>query len=206
MRPVIGIAGAPGSGKTSVTRALARELGDACTIHMDHYEHMTGRSMEELAAWAARGADYDELPVPLLREHLVALKAGEGVVEPSSGLAIAPARFILFETQFGRAHAGTGPQIDLLVWLDTPAEVALARRLRQLARDALAAPATELRPRIEWLAGFLDNYLALVQRLVAHQRQRVLPGADLVVEGEGDPAQIAGKLREEIVARFGAGA
>lgn len=204
MGVVIGIAGPPGSGKTSVTRALAQALGDAAVLHMDSYERMTGHTMEELAAWTARGADYDEMPVPQLDEHLAALKAGRPVLEPASGATIQPGRFIVFETQFGRAHAATGRHIDLLVWLDMPADVALARRIRQLLADALAARPTELRPRMEWLQGYVENYLALVQRLVALQRERVMPGADLVVQGSGDPLQAATKLRAEIVGRFGA--
>lgn len=202
---VIGIAGPPGSGKSSVTRALAQALGDAVVLPMDSYEHMTRHSMQELAAWAARGADYDELPLPLLQDHLGALKAGQAVVEPARGERIAPARYVVFETQFGRAHAATGALIDLLVWLDTPLDVALGRRLLQQVHGGLAGDAAELRPRMEWVAGYLDHYLGLVRRLVVLQRERVMPGAELVVEGSGDPGQVAARLRAEIEQRFGTG-
>lgn len=203
---VIGIAGAPGSGKSAVARALVAALGDASALHMDSYERMTRQSMDELAAWAARGADVNELPVPLLAEHLAELKAGRAVVDPATGAAILPARYVVFETQFGRDHRATGRHIDLLVWLDTPREIALARTLRQVADDALAAHPSELRERMEWLRGYLSNYLGLVQRLVARQRERVLPGAEIVVDGAGALDRVVGGLRAEVERRFGGSA
>lgn len=200
---VIGIAGAPGSGKSTVARALAAALGDASVIQMDSYERMTRQSMDEVAAWAARGADVNELPVPLLGEHLAALKAGRAVTDPATGADILPARYIVFETQFGRDHRATGRHIDLLVWLDTAREIALARTLRQLADDALAAPGEELRSRVAWMAGYLQNYIGLVQRLVAGQRERVMPGAEIVVDGAQALGDIVGHLRPEVARRFG---
>jgi adenylate kinase family enzyme len=200
---VIGIAGVPGSGKSTITRALAKALGDASTLHMDGYERMTRQTMEQLADWAARGADVNELPVPLLGEHLAALKSGQAVTEPARGRIIEPARYIVFETQFGRDHLASGRHIDFLAWLDTPREVALARTLRQVVGEAAVAPAPELRARLEWLAGYLDNYVALVQRLVTRQRERVLPGADLVVDGTAPPASIVAQLRDAVEQRFG---
>jgi uridine kinase len=202
MAVVIGIAGAPGSGKSTVVRALAAALGDASVLHMDSYERMTRQTMEKLAEWAARGADLDELSMPLLADHLAALKAGHAVTDPSTGSAIQPARFIVFETQLGRAHAATGRHIDYLVWLDTPLDVALARTLRRLLGDALAAPAPELPARTAWLHGYLENYLALVRQLVVQQRERVLPGADLGIDGGAGLAALVDQLRTQLTARF----
>lgn len=201
---VIGIAGAPGSGKSTVTRALAAALGDATAIHMDSYERMTRQGMEEIAAWAARGGDPNELPVPLLHEHLAALKAGQAVTDPATGATLRPARYIVFETQFGRDHCATGEHIDLLAWIDTPREVALARTVRQGLADALAAPPAQQRERIAWLQGYVENYLALVRQLLVRQRERVLPGADLVLDATTDLAGVVDRLRTEVERRFAA--
>lgn len=206
MAVVIGISGAPGSGKSTVALALAGALGDAGVVHMDHYEQMTRQSMEQLADWAARGADFDALAVPLLADHLAALKGGRAVEDPATGAVLEPARTIVFETQFGRAQAATGRHIDLLVWLDTPLDVALARTTRKVLADALAAPPTDLRRRVNWMAGYLDNYLALVRHLVVQQRERVLPGADVVLDRAMPLPALVSTVREEIRRRFGASA
>lgn len=193
---VIGIAGPPGSGKSTLAAALLPLLGDAVWVEMDHYQRMTDLPIEQIAHWFERGADHDELPVPLLAEHLSRLKQGHAVVNPETGGVIAPARTIILETHFGRAHGATGGFIDLLLWLDTPPDVALARNLRAFVGGLLAAPgrpddATE---GLQWLQGYLDNYLALVARLLALQRERVRPAAELIVTPATAPQALAAAL------------
>ncbi len=200
---VVAVAGPPGSGKSTLVRALAAEFGGASVLSMDHYQRMTEAPIGEIADWWARGADHDELPVPLLAAHLAALRRGEPVVDPATGETIGPAPLILFETHFGRAHRETGPLIDLLLWLDTPPDVALARVLRGFVAPLLrpgaegAAVADELR----WIDGYLANYLQLVSGLVRLQAERVRPGADLRVTAGAPVSAVAAELRRLIASQ-----
>ncbi len=199
MNTVIAVSGPPGSGKTTLALALAGALGDATSIHMDNYEQMTRKPIDEVARWMDAGAPFEGVPIPGLEEHLARLRAGHAVVDPATGMTVRPARYIVFETQFGRAHPGTGRHIDLLVWLDTPADVALARTLRAhtsaACRDAGDA---DCAGRMAWLDGYLESYLKLVARLVTLQRDRVRPGADIVVDGTREPAILASELLRHV--------
>ena len=200
MNTVIAVSGPPGSGKTTLALALAGALGDAASIHMDNYEQMTRKPLDEVARWMEEGASFEGVPMPGLDEHLARLKAGHSVIDPATGVTVRPTRYIVFETQFGRAHPGTGRHIDLLVWLDTPADVALARTLRAHTSAACReAGEAGCAGRMAWLDGYLESYLKLVARLVTLQRDRVRPGADIVVDGTRDPGILASELLRHIV-------
>jgi len=200
---VVAVAGPAGSGKTSMVRGLVAHLGDAVAIYMDSYERMTREPIGNVMQWAKRGADVDELSVPLLAEHLRRLKRGESVLEPAGHARIAPRKYIVFETQFGRTQKATGEQIDLLIWIDTPLEIALARKLKEFTAEALREGQTHAgRERIAWLDGYLANYLALVRGLMLLQRDRVRPQADVVVDGSGELEAIVWQAREHILQRL----
>lgn len=184
MARVIAIAGPPGSGKSTLAHALARELGSAAVLEFDEFEQATARSVPDLERWLADGADFDQLAAPGLRDRLQQLAAD-------------PARaFVLFEMPLGRAHSATAPLIDLLLWIDLPADLALARKLQQiLAAAAHREPACAA----AWLAGYVAAYLQVVHRVLALQRDRVRPGADLCVDGTNlRVPQLARELRRQL--------
>lgn len=186
---VVAVAGPPGSGKSTLCEALAQRLGDALVLSMDHYQRMTALPIEDVERWLARGADHDELPVPRLAEHLAQLRAGQAVVDPSTGALLQPSRYIVFETHFGRAHATTGAHIDWLVWLDTPLDLALLRNLRGFLRPLLKDLTAEaMREELRWIDNYLVNYGGVVRRLLHLQAARVRPAADLVLPGD-EPLQ-----------------
>lgn len=201
MRRIVAISGAPGSGKSTLARGLADALGDATVVAMDHYEQATKQPIEAIARWMENGADYDALPIPLLADHLDALRQGRAVTDPATHEAIRPAAWILFETQFGRAHHATGRYIDLLIWLDTPHDIALARTLlksTRIARRDGQADAAQL----AWTEGYLANYLAVVRQLVLMQKTRVGAGADIVLGGTQDPGALVAQARDAILQRL----
>lgn len=199
---VIGVSGPPGSGKSTWAGALAQALGDAEVVDMDHYQRMTELPIAAVAQWFARGADHDELPVPLLAEHLALLKQGRAVVDPATGRTLAPRRYILLETHFGRAHRATGGLIDLLLWLDTPADVALARNLRVFLSPLLGAQASASQrlDGLRWIDGYLDHYLVLVSDLVRLQRARVRPAADLHIADQTSLDALLDDIRRSLSA------
>jgi uridine kinase len=176
---IVAVAGPVGAGKTSLVRALARRVADATAIHLDHYETFTHGPVADLEAWVRRGADIDEIEIPRLVQDLAALKGGHAVRDPRQGTTIEPARFVFFETLYGRQHAATGRFIDLLLWIDTPLDLALARNLRELVRGA-GPPAEQ---RLRWLEGHLDDYVRAVRPLLLMQRERIRAQADVVLDG-----------------------
>lgn len=177
MRGVVGVAGAPGSGKSTLVAALAQALPGARALHMDDYENMTRLPLEAVARWYRAGADIDAFEFPQLQAALA---------RPAQDL-------VLFETQFGRAHGATGRHVGFLIWIDTPLDIALARALGAALERGAGA---------QWLRGYLDGYLGTVRELLEMQQARVAPGADLVLDGRLAAPALAAQAADAIRARF----
>ena len=177
---VIGISAVAGGGKTRVASELARSVDDASAVYFDDFDDTT-QHPPDLRKWLTEGGDYNAWRAPVLAEHLRKLKTGETVGPDGS-----PHHHIVFDAPLGRAHAATGKFIDHMVFLDTPLDIALARRL---LRDGWTND-TE---------AHLRGYLDWTKELFTRQIDQVAATADLVLDGTL-PANV---LVERIIAEFG---
>lgn len=134
----IGIGGGSGSGKSELARALVSAFSSkqAVLVELDSYYH------GKLAFPAEIQGNYDHplaLDEDLLVEHLQALKQGQPIERPcydftvhdrSNGIVtVQPRRFILIDGILLFALQRVAALVDLSVFVDTPADIRLARRL-----------------------------------------------------------------------------
>ncbi|MDE2867728.1 MAG: hypothetical protein OXR64_01270 [Chloroflexota bacterium] len=171
---VVGITAVGGGGKTAAARRLAEVLGDAVVIHFDDYEE-TNVYPADLHRWFADGADYDAYGTPLFARHLESLKAGRSISYPISGTIVGPARYVVADAPLGRAQSDSGWLIDLLVFIDTPLDIAMARRILrdiELADDPLQHVIAEL-----------AGYEARARLIHEHFQERMRADADLIIDG-----------------------
>ncbi len=203
MSYIVAVAAPVGGGKSTLVQGVAGRLADAAVIQFDHYERITAEPIEKIMHWMRNGADVDDMVIPGLAEALQSLKRGSPVIDPLTRAEIPARKYILFETQFGRQHRATGRYIDLMVWIETPPEVALARKIRQFAGELRAAASRdEIDAFAPWLHTYLDNYLGVVRELLRIQRDTVGANADLTVGGEGDADALARQVEREIRRRL----
>ncbi|MGE6699163.1 uridine kinase [Hyphomonas sp. NPDC076900] len=207
---LIAMSGGSGSGKSTLAVALLERLGpgqavmfgeDAYYHPMSHYgEPQTAAEREALVA----GINYDD-PKSKEVDHLVsdlkALKAGEGVDQPiydydrhdrsKKTRRIEPASVLILEG----IHALSMPKIrnliDLSVYVDTPDDLRLARRIR---RDVIERGRT--------VDSVLQQYMSTVR--AAHYRftYPAMFEADLVIADEGVPAYGHVKPSAEAIERM----
>jgi uridine kinase len=203
MRPVIAVAAPVGGGKTSLATAVASRLGDASLLYYDHYEQSTRGSMDDLERWIRDGARIDDLAVPGLADDLSRLKRGESVVDPRTGASIPTGAWIVLEMPLGREHAATARLIDLLIWIDTPLDVALARKIREfIAHFPASSREGDARAFVTWLDRYLDQYLQVVRRMLEIQRERVPVHADVILDGRLVFETLVRQALEAIRTRF----
>ncbi len=190
---VVGITAVGGGGKTVAARGLAGVLSDAVAIHFDDYEE-TNVYPADLHRWFADGADYDAYETPLFTRHLRALKAGHRVLYPIGGTVVGPARCVVADAPLGRAHSASGRLIDLLIFIDTPLDVAMARRI--LRDIELAAEP------LRHVMGELAGYEARARPIYEHFQERMRADADLIIAGTPGIDLVVERIRSEVESRW----
>ena len=191
---IVGITSVSGGGKTAVARRLAAVLGDAVAIHFDDYDE-TNVHPDDLQLWLKDGGDYDDFKTPLFTKHLQALRAGNSIRYPTDGMTVGPAKYVVADAPLGRAQSDSGRLIDLLVFTDTPLDVAMApRMLRDIAMttDPLQRVKDEL-----------SGYQNRARPLYEHFQRRMRETADLTIDGTLGVDHIVESISSEVRLRPG---
>ena len=182
-RRVVAVAAPIGGGKSALVNALAQALHEKYTLNFDHYEHATRKSAPDMDHWLAEGADFNALEAPGLPEDLATLRGGGTIVDKITGNNHRCERHVVFEMPLGRAWSRTAQHIDVLIWVDVPLDVALARRVREIAVNLQRQNSAQMAAGLAWIDDYLRTYASTIHTVLEAQRRVVRPGADLVVDG-----------------------
>lgn len=144
---VIGFSGISGAGKSTLIKHLSKTI-KATTIFWDDFDSIS-QGPDDYVAWHESERNYDEWVYDDLAKTLEKLKKGHTVICPATQKELHPTAYILFDAPLGYCHKATGKYIDFLICIDTPLDIALARRL---IRDYKEKPVDILQE--------LKNYLA----------------------------------------------
>ena len=195
---IIGISAVAGGGKTAVTKRLVEVLGDAVSLHFDDYDD-TNVHPDDIQHWFVAGADYDAYETPVFTSHLEALKAGESIRYPVGGAIMGPTRYVVADAPLGRAHSDSGRFIDLMVFIDTPLDVALARRT---LRDIELSRGWSADEAVLYAKEELTAYLAEARPLYDEFQERMRTTSDVTIDGTLTVNDVVEKIRVETEARF----
>ena len=97
-------------------------------------------------------------------------------------------RYLILDYPFAYRNALIAPLIDLAVFLDTPLDVALARRI---LRDHAASDGDAIRAE-------LREYLEHARPAFLEMLRAVRPDADLIIDGTLPPAEIVARIAAQI--------
>ena len=175
---IVGISAPSGGWKTTVAKKVVELLGDAVGIFFDDYD-VDSIHPESFRTWLQNGANYHDWKTPLLADDLRKLKAGQSIISPVYYVAIEPRKCVVFDAPLGYAHPETGRYIDLMVFIDTPLDIAMARRL---TRDFASIPSGSSIESTKTIQAELTAYLDY-GRQAYHEMDKVKGTCDLVLDG-----------------------
>ncbi len=187
---VIGISSVSGGGKTTVTRALKEKLPNSFAIFFDDFDACDDPTVhpKDLYQWALDGGDQNAWQTPGIIAKMDSLKKNQEY------------DFVVFDAPLGRAHEDSGRFIDLMVFIDTPLDVAMARRL---IRDYLSDGHDNSEQRMQSLGEELSHYLEKARLPYLEMGKGVKPKSDMVLDGCLTPTALVDKIIEKINAEQG---
>jgi len=187
---VIAVSSVSGGGKTALVKCTADLLGGTA-LYFDDYASVS-EYPPDIKQWVEEGADVNQWQTPQFARDVAALKRGDSIVSPKDGARIRPSEFIVIEEPMGRARAEMATLIDFVAVIDTPLEIALARRLlRDLGpvsredidkatKEKLAEGVIQI---VTYLEDYLSGYLDAGRLLYIAVQEQAKANCDLVLDG-----------------------
>jgi uridine kinase len=178
---IIGVAGGSGSGKTTIAEALVEAIeGVAYVKHDAYYRDLPSLTFEERSR-----VNYDHpesLETNLLVKHLEMLRAGQPFDQPvydfgqhlrsEATVTVAPAAVVLVEGILVLAERELRDLMDLKVFVDTDADLRLARRLER-----------DITERGRSAESVINQYLATVRPMHLEFVEPSKRYADIIIPG-----------------------
>lgn len=172
---VISIAAVSGGGKTAITKQLNDKLIHSKVLCFDDYEF---EGPEDICEWVENGADYKEWNLTPLINDLQLLISNH----------YSPLNFIILDYPFSYLHNEMSKFIDFTVFIDTPLDIALARRLM---RDFADGSVVDVK-------NDLENYLSRGRHAYLEAIRTTKPNSDFVIDGSLSLETIVDSIMEKV--------
>lgn len=176
---IIAISAVTAGGKTTVVRALSERLPNAAALYFDDYTF--AGAVEDYAKWYAEGADVHVWDLSPLRDDIEAV--------------IRSGRYdwLLLDYPFAYRHEMLREYLDCCIFLDTPLDIAMVRRV---LRDMQNASAQEIRAEME-------AYLQYARPVYLQMQKEQLASADHVIDGAQPLETIIREVTETVLQQQG---
>ena len=156
---IIAFAAVTAGGKTTIVNEIKKKLRNTESLHFDDYSFKG--EVEDFYAWVMNGADYNVWDLsPFINDILEIKNNGN-------------CDYLLLDYPFAYCHKELSKYIDCAVFIDTPLDIALVRRI---LRDMNKATAEEIRYD-------MNMYLKYARVAYVQMLKDILPSSDYVIDG-----------------------
>jgi uridine kinase len=171
---IIAISAVSGGGKTTAIQLLNKQLANSTALFFDKYDF---EGPDNLIEWARRGGNYNEWKLqPLISDLTMILDNKEQHFE-----------YILLDYPFAYLNNEMKAYIDLAIFIDTPLDAAMARRILRNQNTTTK----EIRIDMEtYLTGAREAYVAMLNT--------VKPNSDVVINGLLEKEILVGEIKKSI--------
>ncbi|MDQ0185280.1 hypothetical protein ACFOST_16480 [Cytobacillus kochii] len=170
---IIAIAAVSGGGKTEITKALGNQLPHAVALHFDEFE-LAGPS--SIIQWIENGANPQAWDITPIVKELQRFKQNYA--------------YIILDFPFSYLHQAIASEIDLSFFIDTPLDIALARRI---LRDF---------EHVKDINDDLRYYMKKGRGAYIHMLETVRMDADKVIDGTLSKEETTQQKIEEVNRRI----
>lgn len=113
---IITINAISGGGKTTIVKELQRQLRNSKALFFDDRNYDSDSGIEDICKWIEDGADVNKFNLDLLAEDI------EKLIKENLD-------YVIMDYPFGYKHNAISKYIDYSIFIDTPLDIALARRI-----------------------------------------------------------------------------
>lgn len=156
---IIAVSGVTAGGKTTIINELKKNIKSAKSLHFDDYDFEG--EVDNFHQWVINGADYNVWNLEPLKEDILKFKEDIEV------------QYILLDYPFAYKNDLIKPFIDCAIFIDTPLDIAMARRV---LRDMSNSTGDEIRKDMSF-------YLKYARVAYEEMLNTILPNSDYVVDG-----------------------
>lgn len=169
---IIAIAAVTAGGKTTIVNELKKQIPNTLSLHFDDYSFEG--EVENFHDWVVNGADYNVWNLSPLKEDIDRIRLQENC------------DYLLLDYPFAYCHETLKEYIDCAIFIDTPLDIAMARRV---LRDMKDASADEIRKDME-------IYLKFARVAYMQMLKDILPSSDYVIDGAKELEEKVGEIKK----------
>lgn len=172
---IIAIGAVTAGGKTTVVNAMKDRLPGTASLHFDDYAFVG--EVEDFSKWISEGSDvhvWDLSPLKADIERII--RSGEY-------------DYLLLDYPFSYQHQMIKDYLDCCIFIDTPLDIAMARRV---LRDMKEATADEIRNE-------MDTYLKYARIAYVQMLKDHLSTSDYIIDGAKELEYIINEAMEIVL-------